>query len=799
MANIPKNPEWRLTLDIPHTYAVEPGFARATHSHDFRPQPKSRNNVWREPTNGILMLNPSFLTTDWYGIDNWRPLTEWAHNPRFWSVVNRGNDPLSSDQARFFSTIWDQTGEGLIEELTNIGIAFVSAASTFTNDIVIPVLQSNFVLAQDEAFVCHYRGLFDELHRFQNWFSLDWDTLQIHFHLDGSVRVLKWDDATDKSDTTTLRQIDEFEIASPGDLAQRDGYFIIIPMPTIGIGVYHSRTAQKVNTSTSSASAGVSRGHIIPFPTRKDEVLGTSYLLNESKLTVAVAADLRRMNHMFGFHAIRFAESGSFLDDIFDPGYYPSHSPDFETALVLPTGHGTVTATLHNAKGESVWDATKSPPDRQGRLLCVLSSASRTYTPFVMGTYVSWFSVRSLRNTTPVEIFDGEDRLWSLEFSDDHKGHFEGSATIMVQSEAARLLLARGESTFRLEKSFDGGATWKTHAEGMAVIKGDAVAVMDAGGMYFQSSWALSDMSALLSEVTKTSETAYDRLSIANAISQVLIVKGFPALISPPAIATNTRLPAIPPGQNWRFSAKAGDTGLEEIKTLLLFLRKQYVEYDLNYDFTEEGFKIVRRPYDTSPLNTWTFSPFQNEMDEEQRVVGYGLGNEMFRVAVQQPEGNIVVPYGVTSPDANAAKVMGVPLKNYRSLNDPLSPDYLGRFKYLTLRFDPISEKAEINKMARRLYDAACHRRLLVTTETTHYRDKLGPNSLVKLRGLNADKVPGNIFGNLNTAEYRTGPDGQPYAGLWVKRRTVSINYNDDGGAITSVSYQLDSLWEDLI
>lgn len=786
----PPKTDWRIKFDVPHTFQVEPEWHKALNASNFHPLMDSFANTWREPVNGTLMLRPSFLTEAWYNSAYWHGLDDWNFTTDSWEKVHRGVDPNEVGPIlRYFSTQYPDNP--LIARLAGTLEIMKSRPSSIPTDELQEVLTSIFTMVRDESFVWSHGAIGDSIHRFQNWFALIWDIIQIVFSLDGTVDVYRNTGGSGADAVWVF--LERFEIASPGDLMKDDGHFIIIPMPGIGIGIYHSYVSQRLDNASSVASVGVTRGHIIPFPTRTDS--GVNYILDSSTLKVAVLKDLRIMQHKLGYHQIQFPSSGTYIDDIIDPGYQPSHTPDILQPNGLNTGNGTVSMVLKNTKGTADWDPIGSlpttPPDRQGRAQLTLATTDSKYTPFVTSYAVIWEGVSATRATTA--IFP--DKLWGLAFSEDQDEKFEGTCTVMMKGADQRALVERGDTTFQLEKSTNDGTTWTLHAGGLAKLSDDAVMVMDHAGAYYVSNWTLTDMHGRFDEVKKFGETAFDGETVGDAINNVLRMSTLPPITSLPAASTAIKLPFIS-GQNWRYGWKIGDSGDQAISQLLLLMRKQFEEWYYHYNWQTDTSSLVQRPFNTASGNTWTLTPYQDEVDISTRNVKLGMGTELLRVTVQPPEGNIVQPFGITAPDAKTARVPGKPVVNVDSIYEPTSPDYLGRTKWIAPYFCPVSDKDEIDRMGRRVYAAACHRRLLVTAQAFDFVDGFKPNALVIIRGEDEAGSRANLFGSLANVRYRTNAAGAAYSGFWLKRRSVKIDYQEDGQAVTRVTYIMDSIWE---
>lgn len=756
-------PAWRVRLDVPHDFAVEPGYTRAVHCHNFRPSPGELAGTWRCPVTGILMLQPSFLSENFYSASHWWGLSSWVYDAQFWGEVYR--DPgIAAGVATFFSTM-APVGSTLIDTLTGIAVFAATFTSGLTADEMKWVMESDGDLARDEAIALHVRTVGDEHHRYQNWFAVQFGRIGLSFNYNGTVRAWEYD-PEDLSTAPTL--IDEFEIASPGELAGKEHVFALIPIPRVGLVIYHIGHSPHSKTRASSALSGVSRGHVIPYSYLSDG--GEDYLHDGGKIHLGIGAWNLGRKTTFGVHRIRF-KSGSqtYTDGIFDPGYKPTAAPADLSPILVPTGRGSVTAALYLADGASVW----SPGlDRQGRVRLTMSSADARYTPFVYGYYLRFAPVIQSRATTPVEMEDGVVRM---DFTEDDQGAAEGRMECFMHTAEQQRLVERGDTTYVVERCDDPLAVspvWVTQFGGLARLDGEAEFV--PGG--YRCAWVLMGKQQRLAEVHQILDTAFDFVSVGEAVNVVLQAAGEPPVSPLPAESLEIVLPGVQDSQEFRLGTRAGDSGQDIISAMLMFMRRQWVEWYLVYDWDAMEWTLVQKPRDTSEEATWTLTEFADERDVAGRKVVIGDGHAtVFRLQVDPPEANLVQPYGLSEPSAQATRVPGTPLLNAGSLADPESPDFLGRIVTASPMVAPLWEVAEINKMGRRVFDAVAHRRLKPVVQIDRYYDALKPATRCRMRTRLAD-----------------GSRGVRFEELWVKRRSVRI----ERCATISVTLALDSVWE---
>ncbi len=795
MGQVSPTPKFRIKFDVPHSYAIEPGYVRDQHCRDIRVDAASMVNTWQDPITGLISLNPSFKTGDFYTSANWHPLTDWLHNADFWdkcfSNINIGG------AAAFFTTLLKDalsTG-GLLPGLRTIATAAINKTSPFTNDILHWVLQSNFNMPADGGFVWHFHALADEKHQYKNWFALQFDDLALHFSHDGTVGFYQYQNGLTNAPTL----LDQREIATPGDIANKAGYFIVIPIPGQGLNVYHGMRPQKDDHRASSASSGGTPG--VQFRmARKDATSGQYYVHKGGKMSVAIGADLTLVQHKIGYHAITYPTGtnvGTFTDGIFDMGYQPTHVPNAISQPSLLHGlnlaGGSATLTVQKADNSGVWApaADAAHPAQQARAQIQLSNTDANHTPFVSSYYVQWDPLYATRATTAIQ----PDILWALEFTDTDLGEFEGICETLATTDAYRKICERGDTTFQIEKSLDGGTTWVIHNGGLAQLSDPVEVYLDNGRISYAATWKLVGQEGRFKEAIHMIFGALDGGTPGAAINKILLSCAEPIVASLPAGVTAFNLPAPLEGQNFRFAPKIGEAGDEIIRDMLLLCRSQFVEYRCYYSWATGGWIIDAKPRDTTAGGSWTLTPFPDEGNLAARYVvmsGNGDGRSLFTFHVEPPEGNIVQSLGASSPESLANTVPGTAFVNFPSINDPTSVDYLGRTKIESVVFAPFSEVGTVNIMGRRVYDASAFRRLQPIVPGREYVDALKPGLQVYLRCQDASGTRG---------WFATPPGvggGAPVpVGFWLKRRTVAIRYHDDAGEqAPRVTYTLDTVWE---
>lgn len=773
--------DWRLVLDCPASFSEKPGYIMARHSHDMRPE-ELGDDIWIDPLTKVVMLKPSFLREGWHGDDDWTDLSEWTYDANFWQQVFPVFDPdLLATLPKFFTTTAHQTtgSETLVGIATDVSIGVISLASALASDALVWSLQSNFTLGKDAGFVVHYNAVTRKMARYKNWFAVQWDRLYLHFSFDGYCRPYYfYEEYADGATPLT-----PFQIADPGDMAGEDGYISFIPIAGYGLAIYNSKTAQRVGTTHSSADLAAARGHLLRLPVYNGAGGEfDAYLLDESKIRVAVGSSLLRSQHLFGFHKITYPASAEFLDNIIDPGFRPNAEPSLVSVSPLYTsahyaGDVIMTATLRNEGDTADWVAGT---DRQGRVKVALSTTDARYTPMLRGTYVEWQPTFVTRGTT-----EFEPRLLALETVDDELARFEGEATVLAETEAERLAIERGDLTFRLEKKTESDADYRTHAGGIARVAGDVPVTTRNGRTVYTANLQLSDMRARYREVSILSGQAYEGLTLLQALNMVQYGSGLPAFSDAPAVFSSLTFPNLPEGETWQYSPNVGDSGEEVIDRFLLLTRAQRREFRIRHDWDSDTWTVEAKPRETGADATWTLTPYADEIEPVGAVsAGYNPVTRQIRAesvsfAVSPPEANLIQPQGKSGSGKEEKIIPGTPIDNVPSVYDPESVDYLGRVVGSAPVLPSEQSLARVNAMGRRFYDAAMHRRLRITAVCREWPDAL------------VGALPARVIvrGELGGVRY----DWQT---AWVKRVTKSSEFRRGGTVAPAVTLHLDTLWE---
>lgn len=806
-------PKFRLTLDEPYDFAKEPGFHRSIHCHDFREDALSLvENTWRCPVTGLVFLRPSWLNEDYNA--HFEPLASWTAQTELWETAKRSLDEISSSvsSAGLLSSAVPDLNSPIDWQVTTTA-AVLSLASLAESDELQWALESSFTLGEDEGFVLHANKLTDSMRRHKNWLAIGWDNLQVHIRPSGQVAIYRWADRGDKSDTATLELIEEVFLSSPGEMADKDTYFLFLPIPSRGLLIYSSHTPQRMASKISSARAGAVKGALIEIPSEdRPDSEGDFRLTRASKIAIALTKTPRAA-HVLGFHRLRFPLAGTYLDATFSFPYTPLVAPSVVNAVPLPTGRGSLTGTLVNTDNTALWAAG----ERQARIKAVFANAGGgVYTPFLLATDVVFPRVMTTRDTTPLRLTNTGgtwspgtvdeaatlDLLQSLEFSEDDTGRIEGKASVYGKSDHLKAILQRGDATWKLEflADADEATEWATISGGIARWEeGVSVEPYDSGTdsavgfgrgtrrrMAYKATLQLSDMWSRFGEIHATQQGALDGLTIGQAINRVLQTSGFAALggTIPPEMDSIT-LPQVPKGENWRHGIQEGDEGGSILRQLLLYPRKQLTQFRMLYDWDAAEWTCEKLSKLTGvDAIYWWFTPDQREAwgldnpdgapDPEFRIE-YLSG---FTFRPRPPEANVVRPFGIEKPGADGKRVPGQPLQNKASLEDTESRDYLGRAIVATPVLAPLSDELTVSRFGRMVYEQIAHRRIGISIPASGYEPLLHPGTLCDVRSFNE-------AGELATL----------FQGWWLRRKTTTVDYVGQGD-IPQTIYVLDEMWD---
>lgn len=734
-------PQYRLTLDVPYSFAIEPGFQGGKHRHNFSPLSDSFSETWQCPVTKTVMLKPTILRENYF--QDIIPYLQMRSTgePGFWREITR-----SRDNATFLQSLKPSSkGFTLIALLLDIAILAILAAV----DLYRWVLETQAALEVDESFCFYYRALHDERLGRAVLFFLQWDNIGIYFNATGAVEVYQYDRSDMMAEPVKTF---EFQAFDPGEVHHRDLFFWFLPIPGLGLVLYTNVVAQNLSFVQASAGAGVSRGTLIPWEAR--DIEGTLRLFDASPLRVGFRVNIQ---HQIGVQKVRFAASGTYTDAPFDPGYKPTPGPDLVQGLTFTGGRGAVSASVRKTDNSGAWVAGT---DRKGRVQAALTSSDSRYTPFLLGYNVVWQPVFATRDTTPWEV----ERIFELEYTEDEWKRFEGKASVLIREADGQAIAQRGDATFLLERSLNGGADWETVFGGLTKVP-ELELIADGFGTYYRGEFQLNDLYERLRETHQLFEASLDNQSLPNAINNTLGGSGLQTIPADdfPAELNDITLPSVPGDSTWRFAPRQGDDGEVILGKLLFLAFRQNVEYRLWWDWDAADWVIERKPRDLETV--WSLATRSDRKDA-------GANRWYYQEATwrpEGPEGNLFLVEAVNATDSRGKRNLGR-AETPGSVDDPGSPDYLGRVVIVKVAAEGIGTLEEANLMALRIQRAAGHRRDPLTLTIPRFQDSLAVlTQVVVERDDETDLVSG-----------------------WIKRRTIRLDRDEREW----MTIEVDSVWE---
>jgi hypothetical protein len=763
---------WRLTLDQPYVWPTEAGYLASFHCTDFLRQGETTPTVYQDPITHLVMLRPNYDTTG--SSSDTLPVSSYTYQQGYWRAS------FDSDGRPSLSPILPAGGsETLIELLVDIAIYMIMGQQA-VKDRLYWAVHTTQTLRADEGFTFYFKPLTDEFQRKQDWFLLQWDNIGIHVGQGGRCRVVLYD----RSDMTKAPVlVEEFSYGRPEDLVEH-GIISFIPVPGVGLLFHAKRVAPGAPARAARAELWTYKGHLIRLPTTYDAA-GVPHITQESTIHVALNpwAPTR-----IALGRVSYQTSGVYVDQPRDLG------------IPVPTQPITITPYYIKPPGTHVYGAANNvdgtpydPGSHRYRAQLTLTTTNSWLTPFVTGYTAYKPSVQTMRNTTPIVLAtDGSDgtadRLLRLEWSQDDRDRFEGRAVTLLQTPAARHVAERADTVFRVEQSPD-GVTWSTLFGGIA-RKPTLRPMPGPGPWAYIAEWTLQDIWSRFEEVHVLWAPRQDNMPLGDAINQILATVGFAPITPMPDAVNAVTLPRImTPDLPWQFAPREGDSLEQMLETLLLFLRAQFVDWKMPYNWDTGQWSIVQRSRDVSAY--WTLDPRPGTANPYTRVWQYGDDTTL---RPEPPEGTTLLLIGrstampVTSTPGvseggSSAVAITSKLQN-PAAGDPASLDYAGRNIPVMIPMYPIDDQHQLDVMARRLYDMIMHRMLVATVSVPVYQPLLTPGTPVKL--LDTTGTPLRV----------DAPNGRPAEAdiLWVKRRTVTIDRNN---AETEV-LELNSVWEAL-
>jgi hypothetical protein len=781
---------FRIRFNVPRDFAYEPGFVRATFCKDFRPDKDSYDKTYRDPATGLLMLQPDFFK-ETYG-QGFKSLSAWDYVAGDWEEFTRAAEVLASGSGgdpkpRMYTPLFPPTTGSVLSVLSSITLATAIRGSQLLDDRLLWAMESTFELGDDEGFALHVRGATDEMRRQKNFFLIQWGHVNLHMGYDGVLSCYLWEDRDDLTGDPTLFWQESF--VDPGNIGNRDLWIMVVPIPGFGLSVSHSLTGpQNWRSAVSTGWQNATKAVLIPV--ESEVVDGVTRVVRQDVVRLAVNPSLNASPRL-GFYVLSYPSSGTFTDAAFDFGYKPSGAPEEVAGRYIGNAATSATSALKKIDGTTAW----ATGERQGKVKVTLSTSDPRYTPFVYSTYVRKDGVRATYDAEALE-----PDYYNLSWSEDEYGRREGVCVATFSSAEARLMCERGDTTFQLDYRPSPEDEWTPVFQGLAALKEPLAEIFSSGGAsVYQAIWQLSDDTELLDEVSLTLQTAFDGLSIGEAINVILTAAGEERIdtLDIPATLLAVTVPALSPNQgNFRHGVKRGEHGYKMARTLLNLARRENTEWQLvkrNVTGSDDPAWFLRqKPRDTALDALWYATPFEDEIGTAievgvtpEQVLRWVSADGVQRYGISPPEANYVQAVGYTGTDPNTAeRVLSVPVINADSLNNSTSGDYLGRFKKAYPEFQNLAEQGDLNVAAIRVYTASAHRKISAAIPIVGYLPSLHPNQRWKVRGYDSaggreDKFDGADLWGKRVIWSILGCDGDDYE---IVTGTVEVNSNWYGG-----------------
>lgn len=811
-------PRWRMRFDVPRSMAVEPGYRRTMHAAEFNDQTiELDENTWRCPVTGIIMLQPTFAHHATLG--QFEPLANWVYDNTIWRESKRAqSDVIGTGQPITILASKNPSPNNHFVWGISHSIAILNLASDIDGDQLEWSLVSNFNLEQDGGFVIHMNSMTDPMVTNKNWFAIHWDNLQIVCTPEGRMSLYRWADRDLMDDGAHATLVESIHVGRWADMKMQDKWFAFIPIPGLGLIMYHNSNPVKKNVVYSTISKTHVSGHLFRTPSEPDDDAVSVRLTRTSAIAIGLVKS-KESNHVVAFNRIKYPTTGKFKEHKITMPYVTSLTPSVTTMEYPMTYAGSTSSVFRNEDDTADWTIT----DKVGRLVVTLNSSLSQYrTPFIHGTDIGWATVSNTRTTTPIlmynthTIFDPDgvspvsskyDFIRELQWieTDDHR--FEGKVEIVAFSDLLKDLIERGDCTWQLERQDEPSGSWSIHNGGIGSVNEevdikmidfpiDRAFTFGRGGrrrVTYNATIHLNDMFVRFKEVHQTLKTAFDGRTIKQSINIVLHGAGLGSLVTYPASLDTTILPDTTKSNNWRYATKDGETGDDIINQLLMFNKRQNYQMYLSYNWENDEWHIVEQHRQILPPPTdqdFWFVCSQRHIRGLDLPVGapamsylieYGKGDILASFKVYPPEANMIRPIGLSSNDPeNAKRIEGRVLVNYDSINNNTSTDFLGRVKTLIPMIAPTGNVKMVNKFGRRIFEAIAHRRLVMTIDSPIFRTEaqFPMSNRCLVYGIDSDGENALLVDN-----------------MYLRRRSNHINYSKTG-YLNNVRYTIDSVWD---
>ena len=305
---------------------------------------------------------------------------------------------------------------------------------------------------------------------------------------------------------------------------------------------------------------------------------------------------------------------------------------------------------------------------------------------------------------------------------------FEGKATAMMSTAQAKAIAMRGDASFLLKWRNSSAEAWQILFGGFATDWTIDVWAGEPFGTWFVCDFALKDMHHRFRETHRLFEGAYDGDTVGGALNQLMRGCSLPPLATVPTEMATTLIPRKEDGKTWRFAPKEGDRSEEILRVLLLFVHTQGVEWRLRWDWTLRAFVPEKKPKLTG-ANAWSLVAYDEYRNAAAKVWSYS-GLEPPQIRPEPPEANYIIMEGMTDSSPDAKRVV-VPTWNQDSIENPASPDYLGRTRVAKVPVHGVTDVNALALMGRRVKDAIAHRRATEMIPIDHLQMALSPGTQI--------------------------------------------------------------------
>lgn len=752
--------KWRLQLDTPYWWPTESPYDLSVHCSEFVHADKAEIDTQNDLTR-MLSLAPTWAQN--LAQATVEPLASFRSAGSSWWREATTPEPIQ----RHVVSVVPSGGNPLSRAITYGYNLPVISQDDAKRDNLVWALQLNDNLREDEGIAFCASPIDSPWGRRLNWYLIQMGQYAVHLGQTGSATVYRYDTAHPSNAPTVL---DRFQLIDVEHLVG-DLFISITPVPGIGLAV-------KSHPLTSRASIGKTRNGIQNITGRlircSQLAADGSYRPANPAGPLAIAVN-PYIGHRIALIRTRYVSPRTYTEGPREIGIPIITQTPTVALSQIPSPNVTATAQIVAPDGSAYQTGM--------RRYCVritLSTTDAWRTPRVTGYSVHKDGVSTYANTTPVYVSGDPastpDRLTHLEWSVTSHDRYEGRARVYVTSAACRAIVERGSTAYTLQKSADGGGTWSGVFGGIAEVS--AIRPLAGTGQWaYDAELVLHDMWRRFEEVRYLWRPRHDAQSVADAINGVLAAAGFGPMVNTPQDALTTMLPPIlSPDIPWEFAPREGDSGADILRVLLQLLRKQFIDYYLLYSWSGRTWRLYRR-YRTEPT-PWTLVP-SGTRNSSARVWTYAD----LTIIPHPPEGNNLTVIGrhADNPMGTAAVVC---LRNPASQTDQSSRDYQGRATHVVVTVSPLADETEVAKMARRLYDVTCRRRVEARVTLTHYAPMLTEGFPVKIQ---------DAQGNYIAVD---APPGMPSEAnvFWLKRSTIIVERDD----LERQILELDSIWEAL-